>query len=128
MDGLLLSFHLVTFPGVTDRFAVRGCRAFLLYACEVYYDDTGNSEKEGGGHGGRRRKDVMCKIKIGRHHDELYFRDYLNGHPALAEEYEKLKLSLWKKYEHDRDAYTDAKSAFVKKYTDLAKTEYRGGY
>ena len=60
--------------------------------------------------------------------DELYFRDYLNDHPALAEEYERLKLSLWKKYEHDRDAYTDAKSAFVKKYTDSAKAEYGNEY
>ncbi len=53
--------------------------------------------------------------------DELYFRDYMNAHPALAEEYEKLKLSLWKKYEHDRDGYTNAKGAFVKKYTEQAK-------
>lgn len=51
---------------------------------------------------------------------ELSFRDYMNAHPALAKEYEKLKLSLWKKYEHNRDAYTDAKSAFVKKYTACA--------
>ena len=56
--------------------------------------------------------------------DELYFRDYMNDHPALAKEYEKLKLSLWKKYEHDRDAYTDAKSSFVRKYTNSAKAEY----
>lgn len=61
-------------------------------------------------------------------HDELYFRDYMSGHPALAGEYEKLKLSLWEKYEHDRDAYTDAKSAFVKKYTDSAKAEYGNRY
>lgn len=61
-------------------------------------------------------------------HDELYFRDYMNGNPALAKEYEKLKLSLWKKYEHDRDAYTGAKSAFVKKYTDAAKAEYGNRY
>ncbi|MCI8720870.1 MAG: GrpB family protein [Oscillospiraceae bacterium] len=61
-------------------------------------------------------------------HDELYFRDYMAGHPALAGEYERLKLSLWKKYEHDRDAYTDAKSAFVRKYTDLAKAEYGDRY
>ena len=60
--------------------------------------------------------------------DELYFRDYMNAHPALAEEYERLKLSLWKKYEHDRDAYTDAKSTFVKKYTDSAKAEYGNRY
>ncbi len=61
-------------------------------------------------------------------HDELYFRDYMNAHPALAEEYEKLKLSLRKKYEHDRDGYTDAKSAFVKKYTAVAKAEYGNKY
>lgn len=61
-------------------------------------------------------------------HDELYFRDYLNGHPAIAEKYERLKLSLWKKYEHDRDTYTDAKSDFVKKYTEYAKAEYRNKY
>ena len=53
--------------------------------------------------------------------DEIYFRDYLNAHPEIAKEYENLKLRLWKKYEHNRDAYTDAKSEFVKKYTDAAK-------
>ena len=60
--------------------------------------------------------------------DELYFRDYMNSHPAIAEEYERLKLSLWKTYEHDRDGYTDAKSAFVKKYTGAAKAEYGNKY
>lgn len=55
--------------------------------------------------------------------DEIYFRDYMNAHPELAKEYEKLKLSLWKKYEHDRDAYTQAKTAFVLKYTECAKKE-----
>lgn len=53
--------------------------------------------------------------------DELYFRDHMNSHPELAKEYEELKISLWKKYEHNRDAYTDAKSAFVKRYTKCAK-------
>ena len=52
--------------------------------------------------------------------DELYFRDYLNAHPAIAKEYERIKLQLWKKYEHNRDAYTNAKSKFVNKYTQLA--------
>lgn len=60
--------------------------------------------------------------------DELYFRDYMNDHPALAAQYEKLKLSLWKKYEYDRDAYTDAKSAFVDKYTGCAKKAYASRY
>ena len=59
-------------------------------------------------------------------HDELYFRDYLKGNPAAAKEYEALKLSLWKKYEHNRDAYTDAKSEFVKECTEKAKLDHRG--
>lgn len=53
--------------------------------------------------------------------DELYFRDYLNQFPDTAKEYEKLKLGLWKQYEHNRDSYTDAKTDFVKKYTLIAK-------
>ncbi len=52
---------------------------------------------------------------------ECCFRDYLNAHPRIAHEYEQLKLSLWKEFEHDRDGYTDAKSAFVMQYTDASK-------
>ena len=55
--------------------------------------------------------------------DEMYFRDYLIAHPEVAKEYEALKLELWKRFEHDRDGYTEAKSEFVKKYTALAKQE-----
>ncbi len=60
--------------------------------------------------------------------DELYFRDYMNEHPMLAHEYEALKLNLWKQYEHDRDGYTNAKSEFIKKYTEKAKAEYPDRY
>ena len=59
---------------------------------------------------------------------ELYFRDYLNEFPNIAKEYEKLKLSLWKEYEHNRDAYTNAKTEFVKKYTEKAKSIYGNRY
>ena len=61
-------------------------------------------------------------------HDELYFRDYLQEYPAVAKDYEKLKLSLWKKYEHNRDAYTEAKTDFIKNYTDEAKKLYGRRY
>ena len=61
-------------------------------------------------------------------HDELYFRDYLQEHPAVAKDYEKLKLSLWKQYEYNRDAYTDSKTDFIKKYTKEAKRLYNGRY
>jgi GrpB-like predicted nucleotidyltransferase (UPF0157 family) len=57
-------------------------------------------------------------------HDELYFRDYLNEHPETAKKYEKLKLSLWKTYEHDRDGYTEQKTSFVRKVTEQAFAQY----
>ena len=60
--------------------------------------------------------------------DELYFRDYLNDHPAVAKEYEILKLQLWKQYEHNRDAYTNAKTDFISRWTAEARKEYRGRY
>lgn len=60
--------------------------------------------------------------------DELYFRDYLLAHPAIAEEYAQLKLGLWKQYEHNRDGYTQAKSQFVQKYSALAHAEFGKKY
>ena len=60
--------------------------------------------------------------------NELYFRDYLIEQPDVAKEYEELKLRLWKKYEHNRDAYTNAKNEFVKKYTEKAKSIYGNRY
>jgi GrpB-like predicted nucleotidyltransferase (UPF0157 family) len=55
--------------------------------------------------------------------DELYFRDYLLIHPEIAVQYGKLKLELQKKYEHDRDGYTYAKTDFIKRITKLARAE-----
>ena len=60
--------------------------------------------------------------------DELYFRDYMNEHPRIAREYEALKLELWKKYEHNRDAYTDAKTYFIRKWTAEAREIYGDRY
>lgn len=60
--------------------------------------------------------------------NELYFRDYLINHKETAREYEKLKLEILDKYEHDRQGYTDAKSDFISKYTKKAKEEYGSRY
>lgn len=49
---------------------------------------------------------------------EIRFRDCLRANPSVAKEYEALKLSLWKRFEHDRDGYTEAKSEFVCKYSE----------
>lgn len=60
--------------------------------------------------------------------DELYFRDYLNEYPQIAKEYESLKLMLWKKYEHNRDAYTAGKTEFICKWTTKARKLYADRY
>ncbi len=62
-------------------------------------------------------------LRRGNDVDEIYFRDYLNACPDIASLYESLKLGLAQKYKYDRDAYTDAKTEFIKKYTAKAKKE-----
>ncbi len=63
-------------------------------------------------------------LRLAGDNDELYFRDYLNAHPQTAKEYEALKLSLWGQFEHDRDAYTEAKTEFIKTVTARAREEF----
>ena len=53
--------------------------------------------------------------------DEIRFRDYLTSHPAIACEYEALKLNLLSHYQHDRDGYTAAKTDFVKRILEMSK-------
>lgn len=53
--------------------------------------------------------------------DELYFRDYLVAHPEIAAEYAALKKSLLHEFEHNRDGYTYAKTAFIRDVTKKAR-------
>ncbi len=46
--------------------------------------------------------------------DEIFLRDYLSSHLEAAKAYESLKLSLLPAYRNNRDAYTEAKTHFVK--------------
>ncbi len=51
----------------------------------------------------------------------LAFRDWLRSHPDDAQRYADLKRRLADEYRHDRETYTDAKSAFVKEIVTKAK-------
>lgn len=73
---------------------------------------------------GFAKKVFHLHIRLVGDNDELYFRDYLFENSEIAKEYEKLKLSLWEKFEHNRDAYTESKGEFIKKYTEIAKKKY----
>lgn len=52
--------------------------------------------------------------------DVLAFRDYLRSHPEAAGEYSRLKLSLYGRYADDRTAYTENKTAFIRRILALA--------
>ena len=47
----------------------------------------------------------------------LHFRDRLRADPVVAGEYVTLKRVLAERYSDDREAYTEAKSEFVKRHT-----------
>jgi GrpB-like predicted nucleotidyltransferase (UPF0157 family) len=49
-----------------------------------------------------------------RYRDELAFRDRLRSDPQVAGRYASLKRELAEQHRDDRDAYTEAKSAFVR--------------
>jgi GrpB-like predicted nucleotidyltransferase (UPF0157 family) len=46
--------------------------------------------------------------------ERLAFRDHLRNNPRVAAEYAALKYQLAERYRTDREAYTDAKSEFVR--------------
>jgi GrpB-like predicted nucleotidyltransferase (UPF0157 family) len=53
--------------------------------------------------------------------DEIYFRDYLRQNIDARDAYAKLKHTLAQKHQFNREDYTQAKSEFVIKYTELQK-------
>ncbi len=50
-----------------------------------------------------------------RYADELAFRDHLQENPQIAAEYLALKRNLASRFANDREAYTNAKSDFVRR-------------
>lgn len=64
---------------------------------------------------GRHREAHLHVIAAGdpRWRDQLDFRDALRGDGALVAEYAALKRGLAARHGHDRESYTEGKSAFV---------------
>ena len=95
---------------------------------EMWTDEKHVSFNKGYTKDGFADKVYHVHVRFSGDNDELYFRDYLNEHPEVAKEYESMKLELWKKYEHNRDAYTEAKSDFIHKWTEEARKVYGDRY
>ena len=63
--------------------------------------------------GSRRSHHVHVTEQHGEMWQRLAFRDYLRVHPEEAAAYAELKRRLVVEYRTDREAYTEAKSAYV---------------
>jgi GrpB-like predicted nucleotidyltransferase (UPF0157 family) len=65
---------------------------------------------------GRRRIQLHCyqagSAEITRH---LAFRDYLRSRPAVAQEYERLKVDCRDRHAMDSHAYTDCKNDWIRR-------------
>lgn len=55
--------------------------------------------------------------------DEPYFCEYLRSYPDVAAEYVALKRELAVKFRNNRDAYTEAKTEFIRNITALARSK-----
>ena len=58
------------------------------------------------------------------HWERLLFRDYLVEHQDIAMEYGNLKLRLSGMHQNDRIAYTQAKSDYIRRVTEMARQYY----
>ncbi len=56
--------------------------------------------------------------------DRVLFRDYLIEHKDVAKEYEALKLKLAHDFPNDRVAYTNGKTEFIVRVTQIAREYY----
>jgi GrpB-like predicted nucleotidyltransferase (UPF0157 family) len=65
--------------------------------------------------GSRRSHHVHVTEPHGEMWQRLAFRDYLRAHPAEAGTYARLKRRLAAEHQTDREAYTDAKSAYIER-------------
>ncbi len=76
--------------------------------------------------GPRRRTHHLHLIPVGSasYRDELKFRDYLRAHPDSRDEYARLKEGLAVRFRRDREAYTEAKTDFVR---DILRRTARSG-
>lgn len=118
---------LVEIPRNDDMSEVKKALIHNGYGC-MSEDAKRISFNKGYTENGFAERVFHLHLRFAGDNDELYFRDFMNENPVLAVQYEKLKLSLWKQYEYNRDGYTEAKGTFIRECTQRAKKEYGNRY
>ncbi len=115
---------------IPANFSMNGIKKLLVengYTC-MAEEENRKTFNRGYTNEGFAEKVFHLHLRYSGDNNELYFRDYMNEYFALAKQYEEMKLSLWKKFEHDRDGYTNAKGQFISECTEKAKKEYKNRY
>jgi len=85
----------------------------------VYWDENPNANKlffvKGMPPYGEKRTHHIHVVKYGSDYwrDRIAFRNYLRLHPGDVQRYNELKIKLALDYQHDREAYTEAKNQFI---------------
>ncbi len=116
---------LVEIPIGYHLTAVRGTMEEAGYIC-MSSSETRISLNKGYTPDGFAEKVFHVHVRRSGDNDEIYFLEYLKNNPAIAREYELLKLGLLTEFRNNRDGYTEAKTEFVKRITRLAKNHYEG--
>ena len=111
---------LVEIPPETNKKEIRNIMEAAGYIC-MSATDTRMSFNKGYTPEGYAERVFHIHFHPKGDNKEIRFRDYLNAHPVIAKEYERLKLSLLPKFKHNRDAYTEAKTDFICKINAVAK-------
>jgi GrpB-like predicted nucleotidyltransferase (UPF0157 family) len=97
----------------------------------IGYGNMNNAEKEnkmvfGKGYdenySSKQSYHIHIREKGNKPQDEIYFRDYLCKNSDARDKYEELKQRLAQKYQFNREDYTQAKSEFILRVTEKAKS------
>ncbi|AFY57770.1 hypothetical protein Riv7116_5392 [Rivularia sp. PCC 7116] len=95
----------------------------------VYWADNPNPERmffvKGMPPYGTKRTHHVHVVKInGGFWQRRLFRDYLSTHPEEAQRYETLKRDLAARFRHDREAYTEAKTDYIRQVMEKTRQEF----
>lgn len=133
VEGLLAKPTIDILLEITSKYPLKQLKTQLLKAGYLYSHKPENPSPhmmfmKGYTNDGFKGQAYHLHVRYLGDWNELYFRDYLKAHNDVAHAYGELKLSLKEKYEHNRDAYTEAKTDFISRYTELARKEFLNRY
>ena len=128
VPGLAAKPVLDILLGVDDLQAVRNAAPILETLGYAYWADNPNDASHlffvrGLPPAPRRTHHIHVAETSSSFWERLYFRDYLRTHSDARDAYAALKFRLAGEFANDREAYTNAKSEFVRAVMEKAKAK-----